>query len=64
VIRRVQQVPPNPEEILDDTVDRQESLRLNGRFESAHLPLSLAGRLMRDFGAIIRVASSVVSNVG
>ena len=47
-------------EVLDDTVDGQESLRMAGRFESAHLPLSLAGRFMRDFGAIVGVAVSVM----
>ena len=55
-------MPSDSEKILDDTVDRQESLGLAGRFESAHLPLSLAGRLMRDFGAIVGVASSVMTN--
>lgn len=62
MIRRSQQVPSNSEEILDDSVDGQESLGMAGRFESAHLPLSLAGRLMRDFGAIVGVASSVMIN--
>ncbi len=55
-------MPSDSEKILNDTVDRQESLSLAGRFESAHLPLSLAGRLMRDFGAIVGVASRVMTN--
>jgi hypothetical protein len=55
-------VPSDSEKILDDTVDGQESLGMAGRFESAHLPLSLAVRLMRDFGAIVGVASSVMIN--
>ena len=52
MIRRFQQVPSQSEEILDDAVKGQEPLQLTSRFESAHLPFSLAGRLMRDFGAI------------
>jgi hypothetical protein len=37
------------EEILDDTVQAEESLSLTGRLEATHLPFPLSGRLMRGF---------------
>jgi hypothetical protein len=49
------------EKILDDTVEGEKPLGLAGRFESAHLPFPLAGRLMRGFGAIVGVTFRVVS---
>ncbi len=49
------------EEILDDTVEGEKPLGLASRFESAHVPFPLAGRLMRRFGAIVSVAFRVVS---
>ena len=49
------QMPSDPEEIQDDAVGRQESLRLSGGLEPAHLSLSLSRRLMRDFGPIVGV---------
>ena len=52
------------EEILDDTVEGEKLLRLAGRFESAHLPFPLAGRLMRNFGAIVGVTFRVVVHAG
>jgi hypothetical protein len=55
-------VPTHSEEILDDTVQAEELLSLTSRFESAHLPFSLAGRLMRDFGAIVSVSFGVVGD--
>ena len=38
----------------------EKPLRLTSRFESAHLPFSLAGRLMRDFGAVVGVSFGAV----
>ncbi len=55
-------MPSDPEEIQDDAVDRQESLRLSGGLEPAHLALSLSRRLMRDFGPVVRTASGVVNH--
>jgi hypothetical protein len=49
------------EKILDDTVEGEKPLGLAGRFESAHLPFPLEGRLMRGFGAIVGVTFRVVS---
>jgi hypothetical protein len=57
VIRRSQQMAPYSKKILDDTVKGEKPLGLAGRFESAHLPLPLAGRLMQRFGAIIAEAA-------
>src|ERR1700681_439050 len=63
VIRRSQQMASYSKKILDDTVKGEKPLGLAGRFESAHLPLPLAGRLMRGFGAIVGVTLRVVSHV-
>ena len=46
MIRSTQQVTPDAEEILDESMNSQESLCLTGRFEPSHLPLSLPRRLM------------------
>ncbi len=50
-----QRVASYAEEILDESMNGQESLRLTWRFELSHLPLTLPRRLMRDFGAIVLV---------
>jgi len=63
VICASQQVPSDSKEILNDTVQREKALRLAGRFETTHVPLSLPGWLMREFGTIVRVALSVVADV-
>ena len=55
MVNGLQQVSAGPEEILHDTVDRREALKLAGRLEAPHLALPLAGRLMRDFGPVIRI---------
>ena len=48
-------MPPNPKQVLDYSLNREESLRLTGRFELAHLSLSLAGWLVGDFGPVVGV---------
>src|ERR1700740_858586 len=60
VIRRSEQMASYSEKILDDTVEGEnplgfgeKPLGLASRFESAHMPFPLAGRLMRAFGAIV-----------
>jgi hypothetical protein len=60
VIRRFQQVPTHSEEILDETVQAEESLSLTGRLEAAHVLLPLAGRLMRGLDTIVGVPFRVV----
>jgi hypothetical protein len=62
MIPRFQQVPSESEKILDDALKGEEPLGLTGRFESAHLPFPLAGRLMRDFGEIVGITFRVVRN--
>jgi len=42
-------------EVLHQAVHGQEPLRVGGRLETSHLVLALAGRLVGDFGAIVRV---------
>jgi hypothetical protein len=42
-------------EVLHQAVHRQEPLRVGGRFETPHLVLALARRLVGDLGAIVRV---------
>ena len=52
-------------EILHHAADGCKALWLGGRFEAAHLPLSLLGWLMRHFGAVVRVlVRAVVGFVG
>ena len=51
------------EKILDHIVEGENPLGLASRFESAHVPFPLAGRLMRGFGAIVGVTFRVVSNL-
>ena len=43
------------EEILHEAVHGHEPLRMGGRLEAPHLALALPGRLVGDFGAIVRV---------
>ena len=52
-MRGSQQIAPDAEKILHDTVNRREPLELSGRLETPHLALTLDGRLMgglRDSG--------------
>ena len=56
-------MPSEAKKILYDAVDGQESLRLSCRFEPAHVPFSLSSVLMRDFSAIVRIASRVVCHM-
>ena len=44
-----EQVTAHAEEIEDEALDREKSLRVRGGLEPAHLSLALSGRLMRDF---------------
>ena len=53
VVSRPEQVAADPEEILDDAVHRCKTLQMGSRLEPAHLAFPLAGRLMRDFRAIV-----------
>ena len=55
MVSRSQEVSPDSEQILHDTVNRREPLELSGRLETPHLALPLSGRLMGDLRAVIRV---------
>jgi hypothetical protein len=50
-----------PEEILDYSVNRHESLRLSGGFEPLHLSFALSRRLVRDFSSMMGVKRSAVN---
>jgi hypothetical protein len=52
---------PNSKKILDGSLEGEKPLGLARGFKSAHLPLPLAGRLMRGFGAIVGVAFCVLA---
>ena len=62
-MRRFQQMAPYSEKIVNDAMEGEKPLGLASRFESAHLPFPLAGRLMRGFGAIVGITFRVVSYV-
>ena len=64
MMSRPQRVSARPKEILNDTVDVQEPLRVVGRREASHLTFALSRGLMRDFGTIVRVWSRVMGDQG
>ena len=61
VVSRPQEVSTNAEQILHDTVNRRDPLELSGRLETPHLALTLAGRLMGGFRAVVRVLIGAVN---
>ena len=61
-MRGSQQMAPDAEEILHDTVNRRELLELSGRLETPHLALLLAGRLVGDLRAVVRVLIGAVKH--
>ena len=56
----LQEVAADPEQILDGSVHREKPLRVGRRFEPAHL--TLPGRLVRDFGPVVRVPVRAVDH--
>jgi hypothetical protein len=56
-------VAAHAEQILDGIMEGEKPLGVPSRFESAHLPFPLAGRLMRGFGSIVGVSLHTVSHV-
>lgn len=46
---------PHAEQIPNEAVHRQESLRVRRGLEPSHLSLALARRLMGEFGAVVFV---------
>jgi hypothetical protein len=63
VIARPQLVGAHSEQLPDGIVERKKSLSVTSGFESAHVPLPLASRLMRDFGSIVGVSVHSLSHV-
>ena len=63
-MNRPQPVSTHAKEFLDDAVNMQEPLRVDGRGEAAHMTLPLSRGLMRDFGAIVRVPPRVMGVPG
>ena len=61
-MRGSQQMAPDAEEILHDTVNRREPLELSGRLKTPHLALPLAGRLVGDLRAVVRVLIGAVKH--
>jgi hypothetical protein len=57
-----QQVSSDTEEVLGDSVHRQEPLRLSHGFEPSHASLPLSGWLVGDFRPIVRVLACVVGD--
>ena len=62
VVSCPEQVAADPEQILDDAVHRCEPVQMGGRLEPSHLPLTLAGRLMRDLRSVVFVLASTVDH--
>ena len=60
VVGRVHEVPPDPKQVLNQPVYRDDSLALFRRLEPAHVSLSLSRRLLRDSGPVVRVPPRVV----
>lgn len=48
-----QEMPAEPEEIVNDAVDGCEALKLLGRLEAPHPAFAFSGRLVEDFGAML-----------
>jgi hypothetical protein len=55
-----QPVTSNTKKMLNESVHRQESLRVSRRFEPAHLPFALSSRLMRNFRPVVLVSLGAV----
>ena len=59
---RSKQVATDAEEILNDSVNGEEALRLTRRLEPPHLALPLPGRLVGDLRAVVGVLTRVVDD--
>ena len=68
MLLRSHQVTANVEEVADESMHGQESLRLPGRCEPSHVPLALPCRLVGDFGPVsvetVRMVESVPAPFG
>ena len=61
-MRGPQHMSAYAEEILNHAVDRREPVQMPGRLKAPHLTFTLPGRLMRDFGAVVRRLSRVMDH--
>ena len=61
-MNRLQVVATDPEQILNLTMDRQQSLGVGHRFEPANLAFLLTSVLMRDLSSIVFVLASSMVN--
>ena len=57
-----QEVAADPKEILHGAVHREKPLRVRGGLKTPHLTLPLPGRLVRDFGPVVRVPVRAVDH--
>ncbi len=57
-----QEVTAETEQIQHDAVHRKETLRVRSGGEPPHLPLALAGWLMRHLGSTVLVLPRAVNN--
>ncbi len=62
VVDNAEQMSAQSKEVLYGSVHREKPLRVGSRFEPAHLTLPLPGRLVRDFGPIVRVMVRAVDH--
>ena len=53
---------PKPKQIVELTMNAQESLRMSVGSEATHLAFLLSGMLMRHFCAIVRVSVLAMGN--
>ena len=57
-----QEVAADPKEILHGAVHSEKPLRVRGGLKTPHLTLPLPGRLVRDFGPVVRVPVRAVDH--
>ena len=56
MVRRPQEMSPDPEEIQHESVDREKPPRVRRGFDPAHLSRALSRRLMRNLCAVVLVS--------
>ena len=54
----------NSKEIIERPVNGEKALDVSWRFEAPHLVCALSSRLVRDFGAVIRILRGTVMDGG
>ena len=64
IVNGSQQVTAETEQIQDDAVNQQETLRVPGRSEPSHLPLALPRRMVRHLRSIVLVLPGTADHGG